>query len=328
MMIERQKVFVTRNIVPTAILKLREHFDVEVWDDSNPPSKEMLIQKLQNIDGVMTEVSDVIDDEVLASCESLKIVANRAIGFDNIDLDSASKNGIFVSNTPGILQESCADFTMALMLSLARQVTRSNRKVLAGEWKFFDQIPYLGTDVFGKTLGLLGMGEIAAAVVKRAVGFDMEILYYSRSRKPKLEQAYNIHWASFDELLSKSDYISVHVPLTSDTKNLIGKKELKQMKKDAFLINTSRGGTVDHEALRKALVEGNIAGAALDVTTPEPITPDDPLVSMENVIITPHIASASAATIQRMGILAADNIIAGLRGKKMPSCLNPEIKSV
>ena len=169
-MSSQQKVFMTRNIVPDAISKLQEYFDVEIWDRSVPPSKEVLIEKLQGFDGVMTEVSDIMDDDILSSCGSLKIVANRAIGYDNIDLDSASRNRIFVSNTPGILHESCADFTMALMLSLARQVTRSNRKVIAGEWKFFDQTPYLGTDVFGKTLGLLGMGEIATAVVKRAAG--------------------------------------------------------------------------------------------------------------------------------------------------------------
>ncbi len=326
-MTSQQRVFVTRNIVPNAILRLKEYFEVEVWEETDPPSKDILIQKLQNFDGVMTEVGDVIDDDVLSSCSSLKIVANRAIGYDNIDLTSASKYGVFVSNTPGILQDSCADFTMGLMLSLARQVTRSNRKVIAGEWRFFDQTPYLGTDVFGKTLGLLGMGEIATAVVKRAVGFDMEILYYSRSRKPKIEEIYGIKSTSLDELLSKSDYVSVHVPYTHETENLIGQHEFQQMKKEAFLINTSRGGTVNPNALREALLEGSIAGAALDVTVPEPIAPDDPLVTMENVIITPHIASASAATLQRMGLLAADNIIAGLRGEKMPSCLNPEIKT-
>lgn len=323
-MSSQQKVFVSRNIVPDAISKLQEYFDVEIWDRSVPPSKEVFIEKLQGFDGVMTEVSDIMDDDILSSCGSLKIVANRAIGYDNIDLDSASRNRIFVSNTPGILHESCADFTMALMLSLARQVTRSNRKVIAGEWKFFDQTPYLGTDVFGKTLGLLGMGEIATAVVKRAAGFDMEILYYSRSRKPEIEETYNIQWVSFDELLSRSDYISIHVPLTQETENLIGLNEFKQMKEDAFFINTSRGGIVNPDALREALYENYIAGAALDVTLPEPISPDDPLVSMENVIITPHISSASTATLRRMGLLAADNIIAGLRGEKMPSCLNAE----
>jgi len=321
-----QKVFVTRNIIPDAISKLKEHFDVEVWDNPDPLSKEMFIQKLQNFEGIMTEVSDIIDDDLISSCDVLKVIANRAIGYDNIDLDSASRNGVLVSNTPGILQDSCADFTMGLMLALGRQVTRSNRKVIAGEWKFFDQVPYLGTDVFGKTLGLIGMGAIATAVAKRATGFDMKILYYSRTRKPEIEALYNIEWTSFSELLSRSDYVSIHTPLNQKTKNLMNLNTFQQMKKDAFLINTSRGGTVNTGDLRKALNEGYIAGAALDVTSPEPISPDDPLVHMENVIITPHIASGSIVTVRRMGMLAADNIIAALKNKEMPSCLNPEAK--
>ena len=212
-----------------------------------------------------------------------------------------------------------------MILSLARQVTRSNRKVIEGEWKIFDQTPYLGTDVYGKTLGLIGLGLIGTAVAKRAKGFDMDILYHSRTRKPDAEKKYGLRWApDLDELLSSSDYISVHVPLGPETQGFIGSKEIKKMSKDAFLINTSRGGTVDPDALREALMAGEIAGAALDVTSPEPILPDDPLVHMENVIVTPHIASASAATLRRMGLMAADNVIKHLKGEAMPACLNPE----
>lgn len=320
-----QKVFVTRIIVPDAITKLEENFEVEVWQEPTPPPKALLLQKAKECDGFMIESNDMMDDEVFSAADRLKVVSTRAIGIDNIDLASATRNGVIVGNTPGILHESCADFTMGLILSLARQVTRSNRKVIAGEWKIFDQTPYLGTDVYGKTLGLIGLGLIATAVAKRAKAFDMNILYHSRTRKPDIEDMYGVQWtADLDGLLSSSDYVSIHVPLGPETQGLIGREEIKKMKNDAFLINTSRGGTVDPDALRESLAAGEIAGAALDVTLPEPILPDDPLVHMENVIVTPHIASASAATLRRMGLMSADNIISYLKGKPMPACLNPE----
>ena len=320
-----QKVFVTRIIVPDAITKLEENFEVEVWQEPTPPPKALLLQKVKECDGFMIESNDMMDDEVFSAADRLKVVSTRAIGIDNIDLASATRNGVIVGNTPGILHESCADFTMGLLLSLARQVTRSNRKVIAGEWKIFDQTPYLGTDVYGKTLGLIGLGLIATAVAKRAKAFDMNILNQSRTRKPDIEDMYGVQWtADLDGLLSSSDYVSIHVPLGPETQGLIGREEIKKMNNDAFLINTSRGGTVDPDALRESLAAGEIAGAALDVTLPEPILPDDPLVHMENVIVTPHIASASAATLRRMGLMSADNIISYLKGKPMPACLNPE----
>ena len=321
-----KKVFVTRIIVPYAIAKLKENFEVEVWEEPTPPPKDLVMQKAQECDGMMIESNDLMDDEVFSAAEQLRVVGTRAIGIDNIDLDSATRNGVLIGNTPGILHESCADFTFGLILSLARQVTRSNRKVIEGEWKIFDQTPYLGTDVYGKTLGLIGLGLIGTAVAKRAKGFDMDILYHSRTRKPDVEESFGLRWApDLDELLSSSDYVSVHVPLGPETQGFIGSKEIQKMNKDAFLINTSRGGTVDPDALREALMAGEIAGAALDVTSPEPILPDDPLVHMENVIVTPHIASASAATLRRMGLMAADNVISHLRGETMPACLNPEV---
>ena len=320
-----QKIFVTRIIVPDAISKLEENFEVEVWQEPTPPPKALLLQKVKECDGFMIESNDMMDDEVFSAADRLKVVSTRAIGIDNIDLASATRNGVIVGNTPGILHESCADFTMGLILSLARQVTRSNRKVIAGEWKIFDQTPYLGTDVYGKTLGLIGLGLIGTAVAKRAKAFDMNILYHSRTRKADIEDMYGVQWtADLDGLLSSSDYVSIHVPLGPETQGLIGREEIKKMNNDAFLINTSRGGTVDPDALRESLAAGEIAGAALDVTLPEPILPDDPLVHMENVIVTPHIASASAATLRRMGLMSADNIISYLKGKPMPACLNPE----
>jgi glyoxylate reductase len=256
----------------------------------------------------------------------LKVIGTRAVGYDNIDLNAATKNGIAVGNTPGILHESCADFTFGLILALARNISYSNHKVIEGEWKIFNQIPYLGTDVYGKTLGLIGLGMIGTAVAKRAQGFGMNILYFSRTRKLNYEDQYSLEWVpNLEDVFSRSDFVSIHVALTEETKNLIGFSEISKMKKTAFLINTSRGGTLDSDALRKALEENIIAGAALDVTTPEPITFDDPLVHMDNVLITPHIASASSETYVRMSLMAAENVINFFQGTEMPGCLNPEV---
>ena len=322
----RQKVYVTRNIVPEAIEKLGKIFDIEVWEKPPPAPKDLIIQKAQEFDGMMIESNDIMDSEVFGSADRLKVVGTRAIGYDNIDVSAAPENNIAVGNTPGILHESCADFTFGLMLSLARHITRSNRVVYGGDWKIFDQTPYLGTDVYGKTLGLIGLGLIGSAVAKRAIGFDMNVIYYSRTRKIEYEEKYGITWVSdLGELLESSDYVSVHIPLGLDTQNFIGKEELSRMNENAFLINTSRGGTVDPDALAEALQAGKIAGAGLDVTVPEPIDPDHPLVHMDNVIITPQIASASAATFTRMGLMAADNVINFLQGESMPACLNPEV---
>ena len=321
----QKKVYVTRIIVPEAIKLLQEQLDVEVWQKPTPPPKELIIEKVGECHGMMIESNDIMDSEVFESASALRVVGTRAIGVDNIDVVSATKNGVLIGNTPGILHESCADFTMGLILSLGRQITRSNSKVVSGEWKIFDQTPYLGTDIYEKTIGLIGFGLIGAAVAKRARGFGMNILYHSLTRKPDAETELGVKWVSdLAQLLSTSDYVSVHIPLSSNTYHFIGKKELGIMRPDAFLINTSRGGTVDPDALRDALMNKQIAGAALDVTEPEPIDADDPLVHMENVLITPHIASASRATLTRMGLMAASNVICHLRGEAMPACLNPE----
>jgi glyoxylate reductase len=320
------KVYVTRSIVPAAIEKLKDNFSVEVWNESTPPPKEHMLKVVQNFDAILIEANDVMDEEILAAASKLKAIATRAVGYDNIDLNAATERKIAVGNTPGILHESCADFTFGLMLDLGRRISYANQKVISGDWKYFDQTPYLGTDIYGKNLGLLGLGLIGSAVAKRANGFGMNISYFSRSRKKDLELKYDLQWQpELDDMLNTSDYVSIHVPLNPDTRHIIGSHELNVMNNHAFLINTSRGGTLDHDALRKALIEKRIAGAALDVTDPEPISESDPLVKMSNVIITPHISSASSATFQNMGIMAANNIIQFLNTGKMIACLNPSI---
>ncbi len=310
--------------MPEAIALLEQRFDVDVWGEDRPPPRPVLLARLAVSQGVLTEIDDVIDEEALRSTDTLRVVANRAVGMDNVDVDAATRLGVAVSNTPGVLHESCADFTFALMLALARNVVFSDRQVRAGAWTMFDQMPYLGADVHGATLGIVGLGSIGQAVMRRARGFDMRVLYYARTRRPQVESDHAVEWMpGLDSLLSRSDFVSIHVPLTPQTEHLMGLREFERMKPSAFLVNTSRGRTVDSKALYEALYSGQIAGAALDVTDPEPLPLDDPLLTLPNVIITPHLSSASAATVRRMGLMAAENIIAALTGQPMPSCVNP-----
>ena len=250
------------------------------------------------------------------------------MGLDNIDIPAATRNGILIGNTPGVLHESCADFTFGLILALARNIAYGERRIRAGEWKVFDQIPYLGADVHGATLGVIGMGLIGTAVARRARAFDMRIIYYSRTRKPDIEAELGAEWRDdMDTVLSEADYVSLHMPLTPETEYLIGSGELALMQPTSFLINTTRGRTVDPRALYDASGEQIDCGAAIDVTDPEPIPFDDPLLTLDNLLITPHIASASRQTVRRMGQMSADNIIAALNGQAMPGCVNPEALS-
>ncbi len=320
------KIFITRShIIPEAIAYLQSRYEVEVWQQNFSPPRSLLLEKAQQCQAMLTEVTDIIDSEILDNAPTLKVVANRAVGLDNIDIPAATRNGILVGNTPGVLHESCADFTFGLILSLARNIAYGEQKIRAKEWTVFDQIPYLGTDVHGATLGIIGMGLIGTAVANRARAFDMRIIYYSRTRKPAVEAEIGAEWRDdMDTILSEADFVSLHMPLTPQTEYLISKRELELMQPTAFLINTTRGRTVNPRDLYNALSSGVIAGAAIDVTDPEPIPFDDPLLSLDNLLVTPHIASASRQTVRRMGQMSADNIIAALEGKSMPSCVNPE----
>ena len=321
----KQKVFVTRSRVPKAIKLLEENFDVSVWNSLIKAPKNDLKKYIKDADAILTEVDDVIDKEIISNAPNLKIISNRAIGVDNIDIETANINNIKIGNTPGVLHESCADLTFGLIIAIARQIPYAYNQVLKGNWKFFDQTPYIGPDVYGSTLGIIGFGKIGQALAKRAQGFDMNVLYYSRSRKDELEPKLNVKWTpNLNNLLKESDYVCVLVPLSKNTEHIISVDELNLMKKSAYLINTSRGKTVDQKALINALESNSIAGAALDVTDPEPIEMDSKLLSMQNVLIVPHISSASTKTIENMGLMAAKNIILGLTGKEMLSCINED----
>lgn len=315
----------TRPYHPEARALLERSCDVDVWDKHLGPTKAELIGRIGGVHALFTEGVDTIDGEVYDSAPLLQIVANRAVGADNLDIPGATERGILLTNTPGILQGACADMTFALILAVARRVPFGDREVRAGRWVYFDQTPYLGANVFGKTLGIVGLGGIGAQVARRASGFDMRVVYHSRTRKPDLEKRLGVEWASeLPTLLEESDFVSLHMPLTPETEGMIGGAELERMKPGAFLINTTRGRTVDPRALYAALAAGKIAGAALDVTDPEPIPVDDPLLTLANVVVTPHVASSSKETFRAMARMAVDNIVAALSGRPMPSCLNPE----
>lgn len=318
------KIFVTRDRVPEAIALLQDRFEVDVWEADSPPPPQVLVRKAAECDALLTEIDNIVDREVLAS-PRLRVVANRAVGMDNVDIPEATRRGILLSNTPGVLTDSCADFTFALILAAARNVVMADRRIREGAWTVFDQGPYVGADVHGASLGIVGLGAIGAAVARRARGFDMRVLYTARGRKPDLEESLGVEWMpDLNRLLDASDFVTVHVPLSEQTRHIIGAAELDRMKSGAFLINCSRGGTVDPAALYEALSTGKIAGAALDVTDPEPIPMDDPLLTLPNLVVTPHISSATSATVRGMGLMAADNIIEALTGKPMTSCVNPE----
>lgn len=316
----RPFVFVTRPVFDEAIDLLRAAADVEVWLHHEPPPYEALRERAVRCDGFFSLLTDRIDAPLLDASPRLRVVSNMAVGYNNIDVPAATRRGIYVGNTPGVLTETTADLTFALLLALARRVSESERFVHRGEWKTWGPMDFLGADIHGAALGIVGMGRIGAAVARRAVGFGMRLRYTSRTPKPDAPG----EPADLDTLLRESDFVSLHVPLSEETRHMIGERELGLMKSTAYLINTSRGEVVDPKALYKAAESGSIAGAALDVTEPEPIPTDDPLLSLDNVLVTPHIGSASRATRLKMAEMAAHNIVAVLEGGTPPYCVNPE----
>jgi len=317
------RVFVSRAVPGDALDHLRSSgCTVDLWPVEQPPSWEELTERIAGADGAMTMVSDPINELMLEGAPMLRVIANVAVGYDNIDLESASRRGIWVTNTPGVLAETVADFTFALLLSAARRVAESDRLTREHGWGAWSPTAFVGPDVFGATLGIIGMGEIGEAVARRARGFDMRVLYTSRTRKPGLEQAGLAEWASMDDVLANSDFVSLHTPLSPETRHFFGVRELAAMKRSAVLVNTARGSVIDQDALVEALQAGTIAGAALDVAEPEPLPLDHPLYGFDNVLITPHIGSASLATRSKMARMAAENILAVFRGEEPPNPVN------
>jgi glyoxylate reductase len=312
---------VTREI-PEAGLRLLEGFDVSVLYE-RPPERGELLEAARGASGILSTATDKIDGEVMdAAGEGLKVVANMAVGYDNIDVRAAEERGVVVTNTPGVLDETTADVAFMLMLAAARRLGEGERLLRAGKWEWWGPKQLRGLDVWGKKLGIVGMGRIGQAVARRARGFGMEILYHNRSRNEEAEEELGARYLELDELLGACDFVSIHTPLTDETRHLIGAEELERMKPRAVLVNTSRGPVVDEGSLAEALEKGRIFAAGLDVYEEEPkVHPK--LLELENVILAPHIGSASMETRDRMATLAAENLRAVLQGEQPKSPVEP-----
>ena len=323
----KAKVFVTRIIPEAGLKKIREACDARIWDGRFAPSREVLLEQVRGVEGILSLLNDRMDGAVMdAAGSGLRIISNYAVGFDNIDVPAATSRGILVGNTPGVVTETTADLAFALLMGAARRLMEGVDYIREGKWETFEPLVLLGRDIHGATLGIIGMGRIGRAVARRARGFDMEVLYYHPRGETKAgEDVGAKRCETLDELLGKSDFISLHVPLNAETRYLIDGAALRKMNKTAILVNTARGAVVDPEALYEALRDGTIAYAALDVTDPEPLPQDHKLMSLPNCLVVPHTGSASVATRDKMAVMAAENLIAAVRGEVPKYLVNPEV---
>jgi len=321
----KPKVFVTRMIPEKGLEAIREFCEMDLWQDELPPSREELLNRIKGMDGLLCLLTDRVDGELIDTAgEQLKVISNFAVGYDNIDIPAATARGIPVGNTPDVLTDATADFAFALLMAVARRIPEAERYVHDGNWKTWEPKLLLGVDIKGATLGLIGFGRIGQAVAHRASGFDMRVIYFDPKEEksaPNLEATR----VDFETLLKESDFISIHTPLTPDTRHLIDAEAFSKMKPNAALINTARGPVVDPEALYKALQAKRIFGAGLDVTEPEPLPPDSLLLKLNNLIVVPHIASASKSSRDQMSWMAAQNLIAGLKAERLSNCVNPQV---
>lgn len=318
----KPKVFISRRIPDAGLQMVYEECNVDLWDQELPPSKEELLRHVPGVDGIISLLSDPIDAEVIqAAGENLKVISNYAVGFNNIDVQEATKRKIAVGNTPGVLTDATADFAFALMMSAGRRVVEAEKYAREGKWKTWGPATLLGVDFAGATLGIIGFGRIGKAMARRAMGFGMRILIYD----PTADPSAGIIKVNLDTLYREADFISIHAPLTDLTRNMINAEAFAKMKPNAVLVNTARGEIVDQNALYDALKNHKIFAAAVDVTVPEPLPPDHPLFELDNLIICPHIASASTTTRENMALIAAGNLLAGIRRERLPYSVNPEI---
>lgn len=314
------KVFVCRKIPAAGLDKITAACEADIWEGDLPPTQDQLAQRVRGVDGIVSLVTDKIDGDIMDTAgKQLKIISQMAVGVDNIDIQAAKARGIKVGNTPGVLTDATADLAFALLLALTRRIVEGVDYVRAGRWKTWGPELLLGPDLRGATLGIIGLGRIGKAVARRASGFEMRILAHSIDLTP--DEAAEVHAQTVDleSLLHESDFVTIHTPYTPETHHLMNRERLQMMKPTGLLINTARGPIVDQKALIEALQNKIIGGAALDVTDPEPIPMNDPLLTMPNVIVVPHIGSASIQTRNRMAEMAAENLIAGLRGEKLPN---------
>ena len=322
----KPRVFVTREIFSDALDDIRNKADLDLWTDELPPPRDELIERATGVDGILCLLTDKIDREFMdAAGPRLKVISQIAVGFDNIDVHEATKRGIPVGNTPEVLTQTTADAAWALMLSAARRIGESERAARAGKWRTWHPLHYLGQDIYGATLGIIGMGRIGFQVAKRSIGFDMNVIYHDVVRQDKYESQLPMEYVDMDTLLARSDFVSIHTVLNESTYHLIDARALSKMKPNAVVVNAARGPVIDPKALYEALRSGQISAAGLDVTEPEPIPVDDPLLTLDNCVIVPHIASASVSTRREMSRIAAANLLNGIAGERLVTCVNPEV---
>ena len=320
----KPRVFITRTIPEKPLKMIQAECEAIVWDEETPPPRPKLLDELALADGVVSMLTEKIDHKALDAAPKLRVISNFAVGYDNVDVDAATERGIPVGNTPGVLTEATADQAFMLLLAAARRLPESIRYVKEGQWETWFPLQMLGQEVAGATLGIIGLGRIGYAVAKRAKGFGMKILYHGGSNEEYAERT-GAQAVDLDTIFRDSDFISIHAPLNADTRGMVNQEKLALMKDSAILINTARGGIVQTDALLDALKSNSIGGAALDVTDPEPLPSDHPLLELDNCIVVPHLGSATDKTRERMGLIAAENLLLGLRGERLTHCVNPKV---
>ncbi|WP_394236544.1 2-hydroxyacid dehydrogenase [Niallia oryzisoli] len=320
------KVYITRKLPDEVVERLEEHFHVSMWEDEDTAVPyEILKEEIKEADGLFSTVTETIDENLLEQAEKLKVISTMAVGYNNIDIAAATKRNIMVAHTPGVLTETTADLTFALLMAASRRLIEASDYLRSGQWKTWSPLLLTGQDIYGATMGIIGFGNIGQALARRAKGFNMNVLYYNRSRKEEAEKELGAVFTDMETLLKESDFVCILTPLTEETKHLIDEKELGLMKKTAILINTARGEVVNEAALYTALKNGQILAAGLDVFQQEPISLDHPLLTLSNVVALPHIGSASVKTRLAMAHLAAKQLIEGLQGKIPQHPVNPMV---
>lgn len=319
------KAYVGLPIQETGLRILRGKVDFEVWDGGGAPPKDFLFEKIKDVEGLLAGLPIRVNDELFDAAPRLKVVSNYAVGYDNVDVAAATRRGILITNTPDVLTAATADIAMLLILATARRAIEANEFLRSGVWKVWDPELLVGMEVSNSTIGIIGMGKIGQAVARRAHGFDMKILYFDAVRRPDIESSLGAEMVPLEELLRQSDFVSLHCLLNEQTKNIIGEKELRMMKKTAILVNSARGPLVDQDALCRACAEKWIWGAGLDVFVKEPVPLDEPLLKLRNVVTMPHIGSASRVARDGMAVKAASNMLAVLQGQKPTDLVNPDV---